>query len=104
MISCLQKVWRAAIIRCHIPISSRCGQTSTEVVVDHQEVKQDLVVILAHILLTSTWSLAGGKVLLVLLILLPIAWVVLGCPRHLDPGLSEVPDHEERGEVLVAPG
>ena len=49
------------------------------------------------------WSqvdMGGGKVQ-VDPILTPTGWeplVVLACPLHLDPGLSGVPGHEERGE------
>ena len=88
-------------IKCHIQISSRCGQTSTEVEVDHQ------VATIPHFRLTWAWSrgrVAGGKVTPGRdLTWVPTGWEVLrgqGCLRRRVHGLSEVPGHEESDEVL----
>ena len=88
-------------IKCHIQISSRCGQTSTEVEVDHQ------VATIPHFRLTWAWSrdlVPGGKVMPGLdLTWVHTEWEVLrgqGCLRLLVHGLSEVPGHEENDGVL----
>ena len=106
--------WTQAIkhIRCHIQISNRCGQTSTEVLVvgrqgemvgraGRPDTRHPWLVPGPH---TADWSLAGGKVT-------PLTCLATGCRGRgqaslllLDPGHCGDPGPGERGEDQGDPG
>ena len=107
--------WTRAIkhIRCHIQISNRCGQTSTEVLVAVGR-QEEMVAsraarpdTLAHPWLgphTADWSPAGGKVTTGLTCLLATGCRGQACLLLQVPGHSGDPGPGGRDEARADPG